>query len=129
MLPAKANLGPDGQGLAFEVETCHSGQPVLTWSPDPVTVTADQVLSVNVSKPGARPAPALEEAVQWLTDVLADGPQPAKDLFERAANDGIKENTLRRAKDALKIEAKRHGFGADGAWMWQLPLCGVESAA
>jgi hypothetical protein len=34
---------------------------------------------------------------------------------------GISERTLNRAKAALRVKAKRAGFGRDGTWSWALP--------
>jgi hypothetical protein len=65
-----------------------------------------------------------DEAAEFLEDALADGPQPARTLFELAEDNGISEKTLRRAKSALDVEAFRRGKDGEvggGAWWWKLP--------
>src|SRR4029078_5859998 len=60
------------------------------------------------------------EIERWLTDILTDGPLPAKEIEARGEDQGYSESMLRRAKDALGIRANRTGFGANGAWIWTL---------
>lgn len=57
---------------------------------------------------------ALEQAIEWLETALADGPRPAAELVAAAAQDGISEATLRRAKRELGIKAIRDRKG----WAW-----------
>src|SRR5690606_10708612 len=70
------------------------------------------------SKPSApRSAPtggALDQAIEWLETALSDGPRPAAELVAAAAETGISEATLRRAKRELGIRATRAGKG----WSW-----------
>ena len=62
-----------------------------------------------------------DEAVEFLRDVLSDGPVPAKDIQRSARELGIAHRTLRRAKTELKVRADREGYGSDGKWLWILP--------
>ena len=55
---------------------------------------------------------ALERAVSYLETTLRDGPVPSKDLEAGAANEGIGERTLRRAKDTLGITSEKR----DNVW-------------
>jgi hypothetical protein len=64
---------------------------------------------------------AQDEAESFLEDVLEDGPIPVTEIKEIAADSGISESTLERAKRSLGIESKRKGFGEGGAWEWSLP--------
>lgn len=121
MLPVKANLGPDTGGLAYEIKITPTGQPVLAWEENPVSGTVDQILSAREEKRPPKASPALSEAKDWLQQELAMGPLPSTELFSRATHDGIKEATLRRAKESLGIKVTREGFGDAGQWIWQLP--------
>src|ERR1700740_1199853 len=76
-LPLKNNLGPDATGLAFGIEgatVASSAGPLATsrisWEPEPVSMTADEAMEAD--KP--RSASALDLAVDWLSETLADGP-------------------------------------------------------
>lgn len=69
-------------------------------------------------KPRAAINPKLNEAVQWLTAALAEGPQDSKQL-RRAAyeEENISGATLRRARAVIGIKPKLRR----GAWIWELP--------
>ena len=61
----------------------------------------------------------LEEAMAFLRQHLAAGPQPARTLLNAANAAGIAERTLHRAKDLLGVTTERSGgYGALGLWVW-----------
>lgn len=70
-------------------------------------------------KPRAEITSKLNEAVQWLTAALAEGPQDSKHL-RRAAyeEENISGATLRRARATLGIRPKLRA----GKWIWELPI-------
>jgi hypothetical protein len=126
-LPAKMNLAEEPLGLAYclvPVTVDGIGPvPRLEWDSAPVTMTADEALAAEVTDGGGS---ALQEAVAWLQDVLADGPLKAVDAKARAAADGIAPRTLDRAKSTLNVETTRQGFG--GPWVWALPARSAPSS-
>jgi hypothetical protein len=61
----------------------------------------------------------LGDAKRFLTSLLEDGPMPVKEIQANARGAGYSEATIRRAKDALKVEAIK--IGKD-RWEWQLPI-------
>ena len=75
-----------------------------------LTATASKVLA------GRQEPSRLDEATDFLRDVLADGPLPASKIKTLAVDADIKEMTLNRAKKKLGIETKREGFGAGASW-------------
>jgi hypothetical protein len=58
------------------------------------------------------------EAIEFLQDALADGPMPAKQLFELA----LKAKHSRRTLERVQVEAgaKSYKSGMDGGWEWCL---------
>jgi hypothetical protein len=78
-------------------------------------ISADDVVS------DADTRSALDEAVEWLRDVLADGPMDAKEVHRRARENGISERTLRRAKRPAGVvsESSRAETGISG-WCWAM---------
>jgi hypothetical protein len=60
-----------------------------------------------------------ERAVQWLGQVLRDGPVPQKDIEAMAVKDNIGTKPLKLAKSRLKVQSTRKGRAA---WAWQLPF-------
>ena len=118
MVCSKNNLAEEVLGLAYSIRPDGpGGAPVVEWEPDPVTVTADEALDLEDGDGGA--SSALGEAVDWLRDVLSDGPVPGKEVKRRAQNDGIAHRTLDRAKKRLGVVAAPDGYR--GPWSWRLP--------
>ena len=60
----------------------------------------------------------LEEAMVFLRQRLATGPQPARMLLQAANTAGIAERTLHWAKDLLGVTTERSGcYGGHGQWV------------
>lgn len=72
---------------------------------------------------GSGKGSALKEAMDFLREELADGPKLATEVKEAAEAAGVSTATLRRAKEALEIKAKREagGIGESRPWNWHLP--------
>ena len=71
----------------------------------------------------------LEEAMAFLRQHLAAGPQPTRALLKAARDSGIAARTLHRAKDALSVRPERSGgYGAHGQWTWY-PLATAGQAS
>ncbi len=122
-LPMKNNIGPDGTGLAFRIESAtvqSACGPLATsrvsWESEPVTMTADEVVNADSASKGTS---ALEEATEWLRDALSDGPIPGAQVHARAKADGIAEITLRRASHLIGV--KKDKVGMASGWLWSLP--------
>jgi RecA-family ATPase len=68
---------------------------------------------------------ALNQAREFLREMLDEGPVLVDELRSQAKKAGITEHTLRRAKDKEKVKATRHA--TDGTpytkrpWVWHLP--------
>jgi hypothetical protein len=64
--------------------------------------------------------------VEFLGDVLADGPVPASQVKEEAEDAGISERTLKRAKKMVGVftyrENESGGKRGTGRWMWKQPV-------
>lgn len=119
LLPGKNNLAPEGNGLAF---TIIGDPPTIAWERDPVAMTADDALAIEndstQKKPGPEPK-ARTRAVEWLLDLLKDGPMASAKIQQEGKEAGYSPRTLHRAKDELGIKPYREQFG--GAWTWKLP--------
>ena len=68
----------------------------------------------------------LEEAIAFLGQHLASGPQPAKALLQAAYAAGIAERTLHRAKDVLGVTTEHTGW--HGQWVWR-PSAAVPASS
>ena len=62
----------------------------------------------------------MEEAKQFLIEMLGAGEVPAKEVKAAADTQMISSATLRRAKSALGVNVKRDGFGPGSTLLWTL---------
>jgi hypothetical protein len=66
---------------------------------------------------------AVEEARDFLRDILADGEKSAKEVLSKAKKAGISDATLRRARAGCVRVYKAHIVGekrGSGSWVWNL---------
>lgn len=119
---AKSNIGPDGGGFAYKLTfaTLDDFPGIIT-----STVTFGEALAgearnllaaAEADNSGA--GGALEEAKDFLLDLLAGGPVPAKEGKRAALDAGIAGKTLERAKKDLGAGSRKSAM--DGGWEWNL---------
>jgi len=117
-VPIKNNLGNDQNGRSFGTEMVRISSeimaPRIVWG-DEVTITADEALA----PPPDEERGAMEEACEFLTTLLADGPVAAEKVKSEARGAGVAPITLKRAKRAVKVKAAKTGMR--GGWEWSLP--------
>jgi putative DNA primase/helicase len=118
-LPLKNNLAPDRIGYAFRIENKIVADGIKTsavvWDHDPLTITADEALAAAKNKQ-APPA-----TVDFLQQVLRDGPIDQTEAVRLGAEAGFTQKSLRTARAKLGVKPTKEGFGADGKWVWELP--------
>jgi len=126
LIPSKMNIAPIRHGLAYRIEGClveFEGREIpssrIMFESTPITITADQALAAMESNGQARTDKA--EATDFLTDILSNGPMPAKQVKAEATEAGISAKSLRSAREALGIKPEKNGFGEQGGWVWTLP--------
>jgi putative DNA primase/helicase len=123
-LRAKSNLGPDGGGFEYELQ-----RGALKTHPDifasfvewgrTVDGTARALLATAeaVSDSGGRSE--LDDAKQFLVELLAHAPAEVNVIKEEANGAGHAWATVRRAQQALGIQSRKGGM--KGPWHWELP--------
>ena len=114
-LPVKNNLASDRIGYAFEIESkvvadCIRTSAVL-WSGDQITISADEALKAAAKK-------VTSGAVDFLQEVLSDGPVDQTEIVRLGKEAGYSEKSLRTAREKLGVTPKKEGFGASGKWVW-----------
>lgn len=117
MLSIKNNLVEDPKGIAFQIEG-----GCLHWFPEPIDIDADSVLAND----DAGERTERNAAADWLTELLARGPMPVKDIRGAAEADCHKWRTVERAKQAIGVRASREGYGSGGRYVWSLPDVAVN---
>lgn len=113
-LPGKNNLAREGDGLAFFMI---DDPPRIAWAVDPVGMHADDALAAENKKHGPQAA-AREDATEWLSAALANGPRPAKEIEDEWVNgQGGSKATLKRAKQKIGVVSYRDQV--PGPWTWR----------
>ena len=127
LLHAKNNLAAPPQGLAFRLKQTIVGDlgkgivaSRVEWEHEPVTVTADEALAAEAA--GAADTSSGVEAENFLQELLAEGPVPAKQVRADVEAAALSWSTVKRAKARLGIKAEKDGM--DGGWSWSLPRRG-----
>jgi putative DNA primase/helicase len=128
LIPSKTNLGKPRNGLAYRIaDVALPGPdqgsvlwaPYVKWEDAPVTISADQAMAALAG--GSEGRSAIEEAKQFLLDVLSEGQEEQKEIKRQSEEAGFHWRTVRRAKDLLGVEAVREGgIGEKGRWLWRL---------
>jgi hypothetical protein len=77
-------------------------------------VTAEQAMAEEREEP-----PALAAAVEFLRDLLSNGPMLLDEIKDRAGASEHSWRTIQRAKAELAVSSSKEGF-SDGKWRWQL---------
>jgi hypothetical protein len=117
LLPGKSNLCKPAAGLAFTIED----GPRIVWEAEPLDLSAN----AHYRTLGPRKAPGprgdtLEAGKDFLLTALAEGPQEAKALQQRALQQrNLSIKTLRRAREDLGIIVYQPEGSKD--WYWRLP--------
>lgn len=118
---AKSNVGDFAATIRYAIKTVRL-EPEDA-EPFNVPVLCDAGFSTHTAQSLFADATAdsslgrLEEAMEWLDELLRPGQRRAADVLELALETGITERTLDRAKAELGVKSRR--FGCE--WYWQLP--------
>ncbi len=106
LVHCKHNLSPVGPGPSLAYRTL-PGYGFVWLGPSRLT-------GVEVLQEGG--TSALQEAQDWLREMLAAGPTPVKEIIAAAAEAGITERTLRRAREKICQRPRKVG----DHWVWEL---------
>lgn len=123
---AKSNIGPDSGGFHYQLDRVPvsdtpgvEGQRI-TWL-DAVDGSARELLGQAEDEGDEAKDGSQSEAVDWLRDLLADGPVDAVKVTSQAKQMGFSHHALRTAKARLGVKPAKSGFGGSGGWRWSLP--------
>ncbi|HWQ39359.1 MAG TPA: AAA family ATPase [Burkholderiales bacterium] len=119
LVQAKNNLGDDRTGYAYRIEPTTVGGITtsrIVWAPERVTLTADEALAPAQA---AEERSAVEDATEFLRDLLADRPLSSRQVRAEAEGAGHSWAAVRRAQKRLGVKVTKAGM-RDG-WEWRLP--------
>jgi len=111
IIQTKNSLGPTAGAIGFEIN-----DGGFYWTGSSSLTTAN----IFKDEPDEEEKSAFDEAKEFLTEALQDGPVKKEDLLKEAKGQAISERTLKRAKQSLNIKAKKIK-AKNAAWTWELP--------
>jgi len=121
---AKSNIGPEGGAFSYEISfgelERHEGISASSISFGEFEEgSASELVDALEFGEGdeVRVNPSRREAVDFLKELLKDGPVLAKTVHQEAEDACIAKGTLKRAKEDLGLVSKKCGL-TDG-WVWQ----------
>ncbi len=113
----KANLSRLATSLAYRLDSTPGDVARVSWLGES-SLSAGRPLA---GQEDAQERGALDEARDFLRDLLREGPHPVKTVNAAARDAGVGDRTLRRARETLGVRAVKQGFGREGHWVWKLP--------
>ena len=111
LVQTKANLAPMGHGIVLSVG--ENGVDFL----EEIEADADEILSRCVSSELGRPDSRLQEAMDFISEMLADGKLPARECEAKLREAGIRSGTAKTAKKRLGVVSTKPCI----EWYWSLP--------
>jgi hypothetical protein len=120
MSQSKTNLGVLGESIGYSLD---DGK--FRWT-GASSATAEEILSGTVARQSG-PNDQVQEAIEFLKEMLAHGPQPASVVKEEAVTADIGEKTLRTARAKLGIHVSKEGGRNSSGQRWMWSLNGVET--
>ena len=115
----KNNLAKKPAPLGFQVVEDENGEAVIEWLGE-----LDEEISIRSLR--KRNTPKIDRAIKFLERTLSAGPISSKTVKSLAEQEGIKDGTLRKARETLDVEVTREGNGdglqGSAGTRWTLPV-------
>jgi RecA-family ATPase len=115
LAPVKMNLSAMPSSLRYGF----SSDGAFSWYGE-TSLQADDILQA----PSQQERSALDEAIDFINDVLADGPMLSRLVLEAAREHDISEKTLRRAAKQIGVcveqAARKTGQRGSPGWYWNM---------
>lgn len=127
---AKSNIGEDHGGFHYDLEQVELDKfpgvstSQLLWG-EAIDGTARELLAETETTDDTEHKSAMNEAMDFLTNLLKEGPALSKEIKKDVEQAGLSWATIKRAKKSLGIEA--HKDGMNGKWSWSLPPKGLKN--
>ncbi len=118
LLDNGGNVAPPAMTLAYVIEDSGSG-PRVVWDDETVPITAGEALRPR-QEIAEDEIVESKECVQWLGELLMDGPKPSIDVFKASIDAGYTRDQVKRAKHRIGAVARRQGFQKGAQWTWEL---------
>ena len=124
LVRAKSNIGPDTDGYRFDLRQAEFADGVVgsyvAWG-EALKGDARNLLAQAERIPNDSDRSEIEDAKDFLRELLANGPVEAKDVREEVDGFGHAWRTVERAKKEMGVLSRREGFGKQSKCWWELP--------
>ncbi len=124
---AKSNIGIDTGGFEYDLQEKEVDAGIFSsyalWG-EAVEGSAIELLAEPDNRETGENGSALNEATEFLQDLLADGELSQKQIEVDAKGAGLSMATIKRAKKDLNIRSKKSLL--DKGWYWSLASKGVK---
>jgi Mrp family chromosome partitioning ATPase len=125
---SKSNISADGGGFSYTIEqlTIQASEGRLlpttrvVWG-EPIDGSAHAILEEIEADELPQSSKKMDEAKNFLYQVLERGAVPVTQVKSQARASGIASITLQRAKEAMNIQSSKCRGDFVGAWEWRLP--------
>lgn len=116
----KCNVGREQPPLEFEIVDVGWGD-IGSFETSYVRWLGEQQHDIGEAMGNGAPPKKVDNAQEWVRNMLAGDPVPTTVLEQAAADHGISEATLRRARAALGVVAKQTVVDGTTQWVVTLP--------
>jgi putative DNA primase/helicase len=130
VVPVKHNLAPDSIPLGYKIETVMLDErdglrkaietTRIRWLGPRNDVDVRHELE-SAGRSSGKTSDKLQEGMDFIRDELASGRVKSRQIFEDAAERGIAEKTINRAKRELHIDPRQIHRDGKRWWEWSLP--------
>ena len=133
---AKSNLGPDDGGFEYDLNQSELGKHPgvfashVLWGSKIDGGARDILAAADATSDDGDEGSGVEDATQFLRDLLSDGSLPTKQIYADADGAGFSRSTIRRAQKKLGITPRKEGSPSTNKvqrWVWALPIFGHQS--
>ncbi|MCL2853111.1 MAG: AAA family ATPase [Defluviitaleaceae bacterium] len=107
----KSNFAELGVAHLFRLNKAEG----FSWAGEDDSITPDDIMRFNAVR-AKEDKTKIDEAMDFLEELLADGEVPATEAIELANDEGISKRTLDRARKQIGVKPKK----VDGHWVWML---------
>lgn len=120
---AKSNIGMDTGGFEYDLQEKEVDAGIFSsyalWGEAVKGSALELLAEPDDRETGENGSSALEEAKQFLQELLTDGELSQKQIEVDAKGAGLAMRTIHRAKKALNIRSKKSVL--DKSWYWSIP--------
>lgn len=110
----KCNIAKHAPSLRLRLVDTHHGVARLEWIEGACSLTADSLLATRDA------SPAVNEACDFLRELLMAGPVLATTVKSQARDAGVSADSLYAAQKRLEVRSTKQK-GPAGKWVWSLP--------